>query len=113
MKKILIVDDEKDTCASFKNYFTKRGFLVYVAYDGMEAKHLLESNRYDFIFFDCNMPELSGVELVKIIDAKNPGSKKIMISGYELMNEDFAKDLGVDIFLTKPISLERLEEIVK
>ncbi len=113
MKKILVVDDEKDTCASFKSYFTKRGFLVSVAYDGMEAKHLLESNQYDFIFFDCNMPELSGVELIKIIDQKNPKSKKIMISGYELMNEDFAKDLGADIFLTKPISLQQVEEILK
>lgn len=113
MRKILVVDDEKDTCASFKSYFLKRGFLVSVAYDGMEAKNLLDNTQYDFVFFDCNMPELSGVELVKIIEEKNPKSKKIMISGYELMNEDFAKDLGVDIFLTKPISLEKLEEIVR
>lgn len=113
MKKILIVDDEKDTCGAFKTYFTRRGHTVAVAYDGLEAKRLLDDNKYDFIFFDCNMPELSGVELIKIIHKKNPGSKKIMISGYELMNEDFAKDLGVDIFLTKPISLEDMGEIIQ
>lgn len=113
MKKILIVDDEKETCGVFKNYFTRRGHLISIAYDGLEAKRLLEDNKYDFIFFDCNMPELSGVELIKIIKEKNPESRKIMVSGYELMNEDFAKDLGVDIFLKKPISLEELGEIIR
>ena len=112
-KKILVVDDEKECCDLFKNYLTRRGYTVDAAYDGAEARDLLEYSKYDYIFFDCDMPELSGVELVKIIKEKNPEAKKIMISGYDLINEDFAKNLGVDIFLNKPISLEAVEEIIK
>ena len=92
-KKILIVDDEQDFCDSFKNYFVKREYLVNTAYDGVMAKDLLENNKYDFIFFDCNMPELTGAELVKVIKEKNPEAKKIMVSGYDLINKDFAKNL--------------------
>jgi YesN/AraC family two-component response regulator len=58
------------------------------------------------------MPELTGIELIKVIEEKNPKAKKIMISGYDLINEDFAKDSGVDIFLRKPFSLETIKEIV-
>ena len=112
-QKILIADDEEDCCDFFKNYFLKRNFLVHVAYDGLKAKELLENNRYSHIFFDCNMPGISGVELIKIIKQKNPASRKIMISGYELINEDFAQGLGVDLFLRKPISLSQIEEIIK
>jgi len=112
-KKILVVDDEKECCQFFKQYLTKRGCSVDTAYDGLEAKGLLDVNRYDCIFFDCNMPELTGVELIKIIKEKNPQAKKVMISGYDLINEDFAKDSGVDIFLRKPFSLETIKEIVE
>lgn len=112
-KKILVVDDEKECCQLFEEYLTKRGYSVDIAYDGLEAKDLLDKYTYDCIFFDCNMPELSGVELIKVIKEKNPKAKKIMISGYDLINEDFAKDSGVDIFLRKPFSLETVNEIVK
>ncbi len=111
--KILIADDEHDCCDFFKNYFLKRDFLVHVAYDGLKAKELLDNNRYSYIFFDCNMPGLSGVELLKVIKEKNPTSRKIMVSGYELINEDFAESLGVDLFLRKPISLSQIEEILR
>ncbi|OGX15112.1 MAG: hypothetical protein A2166_00635 [Omnitrophica WOR_2 bacterium RBG_13_41_10] len=112
-KKILVVDDEKESCQFFKQYLTKRGYSVDTAYDGLEAKGLLDVNRYDCIFFDCNMPELTGVELIKIIKENNPQAKKIMISGYDLINAEFAKDAGVDIFLPKPFSLDAVQEILE
>lgn len=112
-KKILVVDDEKECCDFLKDYFTRHNCYVNVAYDGLKAKNLLEVNNYDFIFFDCNMPELTGVELIKVIDKKNPKAKKIMISGYDSINGDFAKDLGIDIFLSKPISVKDIEEVIK
>lgn len=112
-KKILIVDDEVDCCEFFKNYFTSRNYSVDVAYDGLEAKDLLSINKYDFVFFDCNMPGLTGVELAGVIKETSPDAKRIMISGYDLINEDFAKSLNVDTFLSKPISLKDVERIVK
>lgn len=112
-KKILVVDDEKECCALIRDYLTKRGYLVDVAGDGFQADDLLDENKYDVIFFDCNMPELSGIELVKIIDAKNPGARKVMISGYEGIDEKFAEEIGVDIFLSKPIALGNLEKVIR
>jgi len=112
-KKILVVDDEKDCCESFESYLKRHHHYVHVAYDGREAMHLLKDNTYDYIFFDCNMPELSGVELVKVINEKSPGAKKIMISGYDLLNRNFIKSIGVDLFLSKPIKLETIRDIIE
>lgn len=112
-KKILVADDEKGCCVFLEKYLARSGYIVDIAYDGLQAKNLLSEDKYDYIFFDCNMPGLSGIELIKVINEKNPGAKKIMISGYDLINEDFAKGLGVDAFLGKPIPLEDLEKILK
>lgn len=110
--KILVVDDERECCDLFRNYFLKRGYTVDVAYDGVEADALLSIHVYDYIFFDCNMPGLSGIELLAVIKEKNPGAKRIMVSGYGLVDERFARQAGVDIFLRKPVSLEMIRGIV-
>ena len=113
IKKILVVDDEKDCCDTFHRFFTRRGHSVDVAYDGKKAKDLLEYNSYDYIFFDCNMPEISGIELVKFIDAKNPQARKIMISGYDGINKEFTDAINIDLFFKKPISLEDLKKVLE
>ncbi len=110
--KILVVDDEKDFCFFMKKYLVSKGYRVDIAYDGLQAAEILENERYDAVFFDCNMPELSGMELVSIISKKNPGARKVMISGYEGINEQFAEKLDVDVFLSKPFSLEQLEKMM-
>lgn len=111
-KRILIVDDEIDNCSVISDYLTKRGYNVDAAYDGFQAKDLLADNIYDYILFDCNMPGLTGIELIAVINKKNPGAKKIMISGYEGIDGNFAKEIGVDIFLSKPVALKDLEKAI-
>jgi len=111
-KKVLVVDDERECCELLKKFFLRRDYIVDTAYDGMQAKNLLEVRKYDYIFFDCNMPELSGVELVKVIKEKNPEAKRVMISGYGYIEENFAKQLDVDIFLNKPVTLKDIEGII-
>ena len=112
-KKILVVDDERECCEFFRDYLVKRGHEVDVAYDGSEAAGLLDSGGYDVIFFDCNMPEMSGIEFLKVIKKKNPEAGKVMISGYDLMDEPFARQLGVDMFLAKPVSLASIDAAIE
>jgi len=112
-KRILVVDDERECCNFFREYLAERDCDLDVAYDGLNAKYLLECNLYDVIFFDCNMPELSGVELIKIIREKNPEAKAIMISGYDGIDEGFAKTINIKHFIQKPISLEAVKKAIE
>lgn len=111
-KNILVVDDEASCCELLRVFLADRGHSVDVARGGFEAQEHLSRNKYDVVFFDCNMPGMTGVELAKIILKTNPSAKKVMISGYEDINADFAKSIGVDIFLAKPIQMREIERIV-
>ena len=111
--KALIADDEKVCRDLIKVYLDEIGCDVDVACDGIQARDMLVENQYDFVFFDCNMPGLTGVELVEIMKDRNANAKKVMISGYDLINEEFVKNLGVDLLLRKPISMEKIEELIK
>jgi len=110
--KILIVDDEAQISEALGRYLMRRSYEVDVAYDGLKAKELLKTNTYDCIIFDCNMPGLNGIELAKILKANNADTKRIMLSGYDLINEEFAKHLAIDIFLRKPISPSEIEQAI-
>lgn len=110
---ILIADDEDEFVDFMKERLTGQGHRVDSAPDGEQALELLKSNRYDIAFFDHSMPELSGLELAKYIKESGRGPKVVMVTGYEEMNGSFAKAVGVDDYLTKPIKIKDLESIIK
>lgn len=111
-KKILVADDEKEFVKMMKDFLTKRGQVVDVAYDGKEAQDLIKKNNYDVIFLDHNMPELTGLELIKHIKQNNLKSKIIMITGYPEMEEFFAKAIGADGYLEKPFRMQEVKKII-
>jgi DNA-binding response OmpR family regulator len=111
--KILIVDDEREFVFFLKNNLTLKGYSVDAAYDGEEALELIKSGQYDAALLDHNMPGLTGLEIGKYVKKKNIKTKVIMITGYEEISEEFAKAVGVDDYLTKPVSVEDVENIIK
>ena len=112
MTRILIADDEERVVKSIRSFLEKRGVYVNFAFDGKQALDLIKKNVYDIAFLDHNMPELTGLELIKFIKQNKPKMKTIMISGYPGMREFFAKAVGADEYLTKPCSLKDIERIV-
>lgn len=109
---VLVADDEPDTCNFIKKILERRGFKVDVALDGVKAKEFLETKQFNKIFLDCSMPGLSGLELIKVARDKNPNAKIIIFSGYQAVDGKVADDLGADEFLQKPLSVEKIEEIL-
>lgn len=112
--KILLADDDREYCLSLKRYLEKKNkdYQISLAFDGVEAKHCVEGDSYDIIFLDCDMPFLSGIDLIRVIKKENPGAKVVMVSGYEGIEENFAKAAGVDEFLRKPFALSAIDEIL-
>jgi len=111
--RILLVDDDRQYCLSIKKHLEKKSkYQISVAFDGDEAKHYLEKASYDIIFFDCDMPRLSGVDLIRIIKKENPQAALIMVSGYDGIKEDFAKIAGIDEFLRKPFPLKEIANLI-
>ena len=110
--KILIADDEKEIVEIMRSFLSKKGFSVDIAFDGVAALESIKTNGYDLVFLDENMPELTGLEIVKRIKADFENLKIVMVTGYQAIKEDFAKLVGVDDYLEKPIDLRKIEEMV-
>lgn len=103
--KCLIVDDEPLAHQLLENYIDKLSFLEKTgnAYNAVEALNLIRNQEPDLVFLDINMPELSGLEMLKTVNLK---PKIILTTAYSNHAID-AFDLGVSDYLLKPISFER------
>lgn len=110
--KILIADDEKESADLIKKFLTRKNYDTDVAYDGERALELIKLNKYDLVFLDHNMPEVTGLELIEYIKKNTPDTKAVMITGYPCMVSFAAKELGADEYLTKPLKLKDIEDIV-
>ena len=122
MKKILVVDDEKDVQVLFQQRFRREirdNELQFVfAFSGHEALLYLDNHNHEavLILSDINMPGMSGLELLKHIKQKyeSPPPIVMMITAYgDSGNYNDAMKLGADDFLTKPLDFSALREKLK
>ena len=83
MTKILIVEDEKVLCDTYRQILELKKFEVDISYDGEEALEFLNQNQPDLILLDINMPKLDGVEFLERTKANNKLKKipVILITG--------------------------------
>jgi CheY-like chemotaxis protein len=115
--KLLVVDDESDVQFLFQQKFRKEikagEMQIKYALNGTSALELIDSidNKSDYLILtDINMPEMSGIELLKKIKAKYPELKVFMITAYgDEQNFNMAKNLGADDYFTKPLQFELLK----
>ncbi len=113
---ILVVDDEPDLVENIKLPLEMEGYQVIVAYNGLEALNVLESNPVDLILTDIAMPDMNGYQLYEQV-CKNPKWAIIpfIFLTARSMDSDirYGKELGVDDYITKPIRVNDLLAIVR
>lgn len=111
--KMLVVDDEKDTCDCSRNFFGKRGFDVSTVMRGREALSMMQAEKYDIVLLDLTMPDLTGKEVLEELRKTDKETKVIIISGHyneELKDQCF--NLGIVNYFTKPLVLNDLYQLV-
>jgi two-component system, chemotaxis family, chemotaxis protein CheY len=112
--KILVVDDYPMARRLVKNHLVELGFHdILLAEDGEKAIEILKIVKVDFVITDRNMPEMSGMELLKIIRS-TPEWKEIpvlMITAETLQkNVIEAIAAGANNYIIKPFEATTLEE---
>lgn len=108
-KTILIVDDEASIRELFKTAFTLSGFDVITAENGHIALEILKENDIKVMFLDLKMPELSGIELCKMIRKQGSESFICAVTGfYNEFTPETVNDAGFDDYFFKPVSIEQL-----
>ena len=107
-RTILVVDDEPTLRETLVDALESDGFRVVAAADGREALLQFRAERPDLILLDLMLPELSGVEVCRIIRAES-GVPIVMLTAKDSeLDKVVGLELGADDYVTKPFSLREL-----
>lgn len=110
MKKILLVEDNKEIHDLIKNALEKERYIVKNAYSGTEALIILEKENVDIILLDLMLPGINGEEIIKKIK-----SIPIIVISAKVSKEDKINSLliGANDYITKPFDMDELLARVK
>jgi DNA-binding NtrC family response regulator len=111
--RVLVVDDEVDTCRNLSDILTDLGFQVDTAHDGPSALELVRRNTYDVALLDLKMPGMDGVTLYREIKKLQAGTVAIVVTAYASSGTaSEALTAGAWQVLPKPVDIGRLLGLV-
>lgn len=114
VRKILVVDDEKDICEFVKAFLGERGYAVLTASSGDEALTIVKAERPDLVLLDVKMRGMDGIAALKHIKDIDRALKVIMVTALDDQDRmDEASRLGACDYITKPLTLDYLEQAVE
>ncbi|WP_103068506.1 response regulator [Aquimarina sediminis] len=114
-KKCLVVDDNKINRLVSKKTLEKEGVLITLTSNAREAIKLLRSNTdsFDFVLMDINMPQINGYEATKIIRTFNKKIPIIALTAVDLENyQTKIHECGMDGAITKPFDIKSLNKSI-
>ncbi len=110
---ILVIDDEEAQLQSLKSYLERRNYDVYTASTGEEGYKIAQNYTIDLVLTDFRMPEWNGFVVLRKIKELNPEIDIVVITAYGSL-EDAVEIMkaGAYDYLTKPIDLDELENLI-
>jgi len=113
---IIIVDDDDDLRETLVDVLAFEGFNNTIqAEDGIKAIEMIKDKKIDLVICDLQMPEMDGIETIKLMKEIQPDIKSMIITGFgsmELAIKAFSES-RVDDFLSKPIENDELTDKIK
>ena len=114
MSKILVVDDEKGVCYSFKKVLNRRGYEVITANNGIEGVEQAGKENPDLVIMDVSMPKMDGLETLQRLKSLYPNLTVIMMTAHSTSDKAIsAMKFGAYDYLTKPFDNDSLIALVE
>ncbi|MEW5846144.1 MAG: ATP-binding protein [Bacteroidota bacterium] len=111
---ILIAEDEDSNFIYLRDFLTLKGLRIIRAKNGFEAVNICSSNSIDLVFMDIHMPKMNGYEATRRIKEKYPNIPVVAQTAYALpLEREKCLEAGCIDYLSKPISLEKLVDIIE
>ena len=115
-KKILCIEDDRETAALIAEELVDRGYAVTLAHDGREGLAAILKNMPDLVLSDVSMPMMSGFDLLERLIALAPRFARMpfvfLTALTDRDNELKGRKLGADDYVSKPIDFEVLATII-
>lgn len=113
MKRILLVEDEKEISLMVKNYLTKEGYIVDTVFNGEEGLFQFRQKDYSLVILDIMMPKMDGIEVIKRIREKSNVPVIILSAKDGEIDKALGLGFGADDYVAKPFSMVELSARVK
>ncbi|MFQ6110233.1 MAG: response regulator [Candidatus Aminicenantales bacterium] len=112
--RVLLVDDNISLCKTMSFILKRKGHLVSIASNGVEAIRKVKKNPFDIIFIDIKMPLLDGVETYRRIKEIRPEALVIMMTAYvgDSLIQQALKE-GVHNIIYKPLDIETVLSLIE
>ena len=111
--KIMVVDDEKQICQNVEKILTKNNYEVIRATSAKEALEKMAKDSFSLIISDIVMPEMNGLEFLKLVKKEWPLTKAVMMTAYASIDTAVkAIRLGALDYLSKPFTPDELRSTV-
>jgi DNA-binding response OmpR family regulator len=109
MAKLLVVEDDNKTAMDTQSWLQQDKHIVDVVADGSSALDYLKSANYDLVVLDWNLPDITGLQLLKKMRASGCNTSVLMLTGFADMDHKvLGFENGVDDYLTKPFNPKEL-----
>src|SRR5919197_5650560 len=112
-RTILVVDDEPTLRETLVDALEADGFRVVAAADGRQALASFRAERPDLVLLDLMLPELSGIEVCRIIRAESTVPIVMLTARDAEVDKVVGLELGADDYVTKPFSLRELSARIR
>jgi DNA-binding NtrC family response regulator len=107
--RILVVDDEDIVRTSCSRTLSPEGYEVKLAKNGIEGLKMASEERFDLVLTDLKMPDMDGIEVLRIIKGKWPETAVIIVTGYQTVDTAVkAIKLGAYDYIEKPFTPDSL-----
>lgn len=111
---LLVVEDERALCQTIVRSLRRLAYSVDFCYDGEKALELLQTERYDLVLLDLNLPGQDGMTVLRKLRQTDRETRVIILSARnEVADKVEGLDAGANDYLSKPFHLAELEARIR
>ena len=111
---LLIIEDDDNISTAIEEYFSRAGYSVRTAPDGLAGIEAVVKNRPDVVILDLMLPKMDGLAVCKELRQKNPQMPILMLTAKDdVVDKVLGLEMGADDYITKPFSLREVEARIK
>src|SRR2546423_218811 len=111
---LLVVEDDEKILEAISEYFSRAGYNVQTAEDGLSGVQAALNDRPDAIVLDLMLPKMDGLAVCRELREKAPYIPILMLTAKDdVVDKVLGLEMGADDYITKPFSLRELEARIK
>jgi DNA-binding NtrC family response regulator len=111
---ILVMEDEATVAKGLEMVLSEEGYRVALAATGHEAIDTFVKKEFDLLVADLRLPDMNGMDVIKMVKEKWPRTEVVVITGYSSVNSVVTSmQLGAYDYLAKPFTEEQIKESIR